>query len=183
MEFTPTPIAGLFEVATTIRHDDRGSFSRVVCLDALERVRPGLRFIQANHSVTRARGTVRGLHWQCAPAEEVKLVRCLRGAVLDVVLDVRPSSPTFGCWHAVRLDDRDGLALLIPEGCAHGFQTLVDDVHLLYQHTAPHAPACERGVRHDDPALAIPWPLPVTSLSARDRTLPSLAEAFAPDSP
>jgi dTDP-4-dehydrorhamnose 3,5-epimerase len=171
MRWLSTPLDGVFELETTIHRDERGAFSRVSCAEALATLRAGLTFTQVNHSVTRHRGTVRGLHWQIAPSEEVKLVRCLRGVIFDVAVDLRADSPTFRQWHGVTLDDVSGRALLIPEGCAHGFQALTDDVHVLYQHSVAHAASAERGIRHDDPTLGIGWPMPVTCLSARDRSL------------
>jgi dTDP-4-dehydrorhamnose 3,5-epimerase len=134
----------------------------------------GLLFVQVNHSITRRRGTIRGLHLQRAPAAEFKLIRCLRGRVFDVAVDLRPGSATFGRWHALELSDENQRQILIPPGCAHGFQTLVDDCELLYQHSAAYRPDCEDGVRHDDPGLAIAWPEPVAELSARDAGLRSL---------
>lgn len=179
MDFRPTPIEGLWEIHTAPRGDERGRFTRLFCAQAFaEVVRPGLRFVQTNVSVTPLQGTVRGLHFQRPPVPEAKLVRCLRGAVHDVVVDLREGSPSFGRWHAVRLDGENETQLFIPEGCAHGFQTLTGDVQMLYQHSAPYTPACEDGLRHDDPALAVPWPLPITLVSERDRALGTLTDAF-----
>ncbi|HSI58343.1 MAG TPA: dTDP-4-dehydrorhamnose 3,5-epimerase family protein [Ideonella sp.] len=169
MKFGPTPIAGLWEIETQPLGDERGALTRLFCTELFEAIRPGLCFVQANHTVTHQRGTVRGLHFQRAPALEAKLVRCLQGRVHDVVVDLRAGSPTLGRWHAVELSGSNQRTLFIPEGCAHGFQTLTDDVHMLYHHTAPYSAACEDGLRHDDPALAIAWPLPVSAISDRDR--------------
>src|SRR5690606_18115935 len=162
MKLHATPIAGLWEVQTEPRGDERGQLTRLFCADQFNTIRPGLRFVQTNLSFTAQRGTVRGMHFQRAPALEAKLVRCLRRRVFDVAVDLRAGSPTFRRWHAVELSQDNHRQLFIPEGCAHGFQTLSDDVELLYQHTAAYAPDCEGGVRHDDPALAIAWPLPVS---------------------
>lgn len=178
MRIEPTPMAGLWQLRGEPRHDARGSFQRLFDAAALAEVAPGFGVRQVNHSLTRQRGTVRGLHLQWPAAGEWKLVRCLNGAVFDVAVDLRPGSPTFGRWHALELDAQAGHALLIPPGVAHGFQALRNDVQLLYHHGADYQPALEAGVRHDDPALAIAWPLPVTMLSERDRRLPGLA-AFA----
>lgn len=178
MKFHATPIAGLWEVETAPRGDARGSFTRVYCAKAFDEVAPGLRVVQVNHSTTARRGTVRGLHFQRAPALEAKLIRCLRGRVFDVAVDLRAGSPTFARWHAVELSPERPRQLLIPPGCAHGFQTLADDSELLYQHSAPYAPAHEDGVRHDDPRLAIAWPEPVTELSERDRGFGSIDAGF-----
>lgn len=178
MKFHATPIRGLWEIETAPHRDERGSLTRVFCAEAFERVFPGLRFVQVNHSVTRGRGTIRGLHFQRAPAAEVKLIRCLRGRVFDVAVDLRAGSPTFGCWHAVELSEDNQRELLIPPGCAHGFQTLADHCELLYQHSAPYTPGCEDGVRHDDPRLAIAWPEPEAGMSPRDRGLRTIDSAF-----
>ncbi|MEO7335898.1 MAG: dTDP-4-dehydrorhamnose 3,5-epimerase family protein [Caldimonas sp.] len=168
MKFHPTPIAGVYEVEVSMRSDARGSLTRIYCADEFDAVMPGLRIVQVNHSVTRERGTVRGFHFQRAPALEAKLIRCLRGRVFDVAVDLREGSPTFAHWHAIELAPGTPRQLLIPPGCAHGFQALVDDCELLYQHSAPYTPECEGGVRHDDPALGVRWPLPVTGASPRD---------------
>lgn len=176
MKLLGTPLAGLWLIETAPRGDARGRLTRLFCADAFAAVRPGLRFVQVNHSITALRGTVRGLHWQRAPQAEAKLIRCLRGSVFDVAVDLRPGSPTYGRWHGVELSEHNEREVFIPEGCAHGFQALSDDAHLLYQHTAPHAPACEAGLRYDDPDLAIAWPLPVALVSARDLGHPLLRE-------
>lgn len=168
MKFCATPIEGLWEIETTPVGDTRGRLTRLHCTQAFDAVAPGLRFVQVNHSFTRRRGTVRGMHVQRAPALEAKLVRCLRGSVFDVAVDLRHASPTFGRWHAVELSARNQRQLLIAPGCAHGFQTLEDDCELLYQHSATYAPEHEMGVRHDDPRLAIAWPLPAAEISQRD---------------
>lgn len=175
MRFEPTPIAGAWVVETTPGSDARGRLTRLFCNATFaEATGRDLRFVQVNHTVTAHRGTVRGLHWQRAPHAETKLIRCIRGRVWDVAVDLRRGSPTFGRWHAVELSEDNERQVLIPEGCAHGFQALSDDAQLLYQHTAAHEPAHEAGVRHDDPRLAIAWPLPVTLVSERDRAHPTL---------
>lgn len=137
------------------------------------------RVVQVNHSRTHQTGAVRGLHFQHAPHSEMKLVRCLRGRIWDVVADLRAGSPTFLRWQAEELCPGNARMIVVPEGCAHGFQVLEADSELLYLHTAPYTPQAEGGVRHDDPALAICWPLPVTDLSARDRSHPLLGAGFA----
>lgn len=176
LELHPTPIAGVHEVSSSAFADARGRFVRAFCEETFAAEQLPFAVAQVNLSVTSLRGTVRGLHLQVAPAAEAKLVRCLRGRIFDVAVDLRTSSPTFGQWHALVLDEHIDRALLIPEGVAHGFQALSNDVQLLYLHSASYASACERGVHHADPALDIRWPLPVTLLSARDAALPSLAE-------
>jgi len=179
MKLSPAPLAGMWLVETTPRGDARGRLTRIFCADAFAAVRPGLRFVQVNQSVTALRGTVRGLHMQRAPQAEAKLIRCLRGSVFDVAVDLRPGSPSFGRWIGVELSEHNEREVFIPEGCAHGFQALSDDAHLLYQHTAPHAPAYEAGLRFDDPTLGIAWPLPVSLVSERDRRHPLWPEFTA----
>lgn len=178
MKFHPTPLAGLWEIETAPRGDERGQLTRLFCRDELAAIRPGLQFVQVNLSATTHRGTVRGMHFQRGPALEAKLIRCLRGRVFDVAVDLRAGSPTFGRWHAVELAEDNDRQVFIPEGFAHGFQALTDGVELLYQHTAAYAPDFEGGVRHDDPALAIAWPLPVSVVSARDRAHPLIDSQF-----
>ena len=178
MKFHATPIHGLWEIETSPRSDVRGSLTRLYCADTFDEIAPGLRFLQVNHSITAHRGTLRGLHFQRPPALEAKLVRCLRGRVFDVAVDLRAGSPTFARWHAVELSDQNQRQVLIPPGCAHGFQTLTDGCELLYQHSARHTPALEDGVAHDDPRLGITWPLPVAELSARDRAWPRIDAGF-----
>jgi dTDP-4-dehydrorhamnose 3,5-epimerase len=179
MNIEPTPLAGLCEIRLAPHVDDRGRFTRLFCDQELAAIRPGLRFPQINLSVTRQKGTVRGLHFQRPPAEEAKLIRCLRGRVFDVAVDLRCNSPDFLRWHAVELTEDNERAVFIPEGFAHGFQALTDDAQLLYMHTMPWTPECESGLRHDDPRLGITWPLPVRNLSARDMTYGLIVPGFS----
>ena len=172
----PTPIAGVLELLGQPFSDHRGAF-----LNAFRAQEPafaqawGTRAIaQVNLSRSEAVGTVRGLHLQASPHSEAKLVRCLRGRVWDVAVDLRRGSATFGRWHAVELWPGAANALLIPEGCAHGFQVLEPGSELLYLHSGTWVPEAETGVRCNDPQLAIPWPLPPTDLSERDLGLPLL---------
>jgi dTDP-4-dehydrorhamnose 3,5-epimerase len=163
-----TALAGVMRVRRERLRDGRGAFERLFCAEELC-VAGWLRPVaQVNRSVTVRRGTVRGLHCQWAPHAEMKLVSCMSGEVWDVAVDLRAGSPTFLRWHAERLSADNGVALLVPEGCAHGFQTLSDDAELLYCHSAPYVAAAEGGVHPQDPRLAIAWPLPVEGLSARD---------------
>lgn len=181
-----TPLAGVWHLRARPLADARGSFARLFCAQEFAALGLTQPLAQINLSQTRARGTVRGLHYQRVPHAEHKLVRCLDGRVLDVVVDLRAGSPTLLQWHAVELDAGRGDALLIPPGCAHGFQALEDDCRLLYLHSAPHAPDAEGGVRFDEPRLLpgpVAWPLPATELSPRDRALPLLTDSFAGLSP
>jgi dTDP-4-dehydrorhamnose 3,5-epimerase len=166
---TLTPIAGLVLVESRFQHDERGAFARLFCAEELSPLLDARRIVQVNQSTTQRVGAVRGLHYQNFPHAEMKLVRCTRGRVWDVVVDLRRGSPTFLQWHAELLSAENRHMLVIPEGCAHGFQVLEADSEMLYLHTEFYRPDAEGGVRHDDPALAIDWPLPVRDLSARDR--------------
>lgn len=179
MTIHPTPLVGLYAIHSTPVGDARGRFTRLFCERELATIRPNLHFTQINLSETCGRGTLRGMHYQTPPAAEAKLIRCLRGRVFDVAVDLRAGSPTFLHWHALELAEDNDCAVFIPEGFAHGFQTLTDEAHLLYMHTAPWAPDNEAGVRHDDPRLAIDWPLPVAALSGRDRGYAFIDDAFA----
>lgn len=179
MNLIETPLRDVFVVRTTPVEDARGRFVRVFCDQELARVRDDWRLAQINLSTTRSRGTLRGMHLQLAPHAETKLIRCVRGRVFDVVVDLRARSPTFLQWHGVELAEDGADQFLIPEGFAHGFQALTDDVQLLYLHTRAWNRDAERGVRHDDPRLAIRWPLPVTQVSERDRNFPLLEPNFA----
>lgn len=180
LTLTPTPLAGLMLVHTRVIGDARGRFSRLFCAQELAPLNLPGPLAQINHSYTAARGTVRGLHFQRPPRAEAKLVRCLKGRVLDVAVDLRASSPTYLKWHAVELSPESGLAFYLPQGFAHGFQTLEDHCELLYLHTEFYSPEHEGGLRHDDPLLGIGWPLPVAELSERDRAHPLLSQGFAP---
>lgn len=178
MNIESTDIAGLHAIQLTPVGDARGRFTRLFCEQELAPIRPHLHFTQINLSQTRGRGIVRGMHYQRLPAAEAKLIRCLRGRVFDVAVDLRAGSPTFLQWRGLELAEDNDRAVFIPEGCAHGFQALTDTADLLYMHTAPWTPTCEVGVRHDDPRLGIEWPLPVTSTSARDQSYAPINAAF-----
>lgn len=179
MKLTSLAIHGAALVQSEPFADRRGAFARLFCTETLAEVFGQRRLVQINHSRTSAAGALRGLHFQHAPHAEMKLVRCLRGRVWDVVVDLRAGSPTLLQWHAEELSPGNARMMVIPEGCAHGFQALEADSELLYLHTAPYMPQSEGGVRHDDPALGIRWPLPVADLSARDRSHPLLSAGFA----
>ena len=176
MEFVSTGIPGAIEVRHRVFRDSRGSFRRLFC--ASEFAESGLpaAYVQANHSVTMGAGSLRGLHFQYPPAAEDKFVTCTAGRAFDVALDLRRGSPTFLHWAAVEIDP--STSFFIPKGCAHGFQALTDEVHLVYLSTSFYAPADESGVRFDDPAAAIDWPLPIANLSERDGSFALLNEAF-----
>jgi dTDP-4-dehydrorhamnose 3,5-epimerase len=171
-------ISGLWIVSRTRLSDQRGFLSRLFCADELLSAGWSKPIAQINHTFTATRGTVRGLHFQRSPHAEMKLVSCIRGEVWDVAIDLRRGSPTFMDWHAERLSAENGVAVVIPEGFAHGFQTLSDDVELLYCHSAPFNASAEVGFHPTDPALAINWPLPVANLSTRDASHPLMEKNF-----
>jgi dTDP-4-dehydrorhamnose 3,5-epimerase len=173
------PLPGLKRVQRRRLGDDRGFLTRVFCADELSAAGWTKPIAQLNHTFTAQKGCVRGLHFQRPPHAEMKLVSCLRGAVLDVAVDVRRGSPTFLRWHAEELTADNGVALLLPEGFAHGFQTLTDDVEMLYCHSAPFVADAEAGLRPTDPRLAVRWPLEVIGLSPRDAGHPLLDDVFA----
>jgi dTDP-4-dehydrorhamnose 3,5-epimerase len=176
MEFAPTQIAGVFAVRHDVRSDARGRFRRQYCEREFAAAGLDTRWVQVNHSVTLGAGSVRGMHFQRAPAAEAKLVSCPVGRAFDVAVDLRRGSPTFLKWASVEIDETT--SFYIPEGCAHGFQALSDEVHLIYQHSAYYAPEAEGGVRFDDPAIGIAWPLPVGTVSDRDRSFPLIDCSF-----
>jgi len=176
MIFRRTGIDGVVIVDQERREDSRGWFSRTFCMEEFAEFGLAIEFPQCSTSYNERRGTLRGLHYQAAPCGEAKLIRCTRGRVFDVAVDLRPASPTRGRWTAAELSAENGRMIYIPEGCAHGFQTLEDASELFYQISVPHSPAHSRGVRWDDPAIGIDWPLATPILNERDRALPLAGE-------
>lgn len=169
MRFTETYIAGVQVIDPISQQDDRGRFMRAWC--SQEFAEHGIHFVplQANLGLSLRKGTVRGMHLQVEPALEAKLVRCTRGAMFDVALDLRPTSPSYGRWYGTELTAENGRMLYLPEGCAHGYQTLEDGTEMHYMASEVYTPSAARGVRFDDPAFGIQWPLPATSMSEQDR--------------
>jgi dTDP-4-dehydrorhamnose 3,5-epimerase len=178
MTFTPTLLPGSFVIDLSPFKDDRGWFARVYCKNEFKAIGHDKEWVQLNHSVTNAKGTVRGMHYQLPPFREIKMVRCIAGAVFDVIVDLRRDSATFLQWFGTELSAENKRMLYIPEGFAHGFQTLTADCELLYHHTAFYTPAAEAGVRYNDPKINIQWPLPVSGLSERDARHPLLDDNF-----
>jgi dTDP-4-dehydrorhamnose 3,5-epimerase len=177
VRFTALPLADAYLVDVEPHTDERGLFART--FDADEFARRGLApaVAQCSVSFNLRRGTVRGMHWLAEPAREAKLVRCTRGAVHDVIVDMRPASSTYLRHVAVELSAANRTAIYIPPQFAHGFQTLEDATEVSYQMSEPYVPGHERGLRHDDPALAIAWPLSVSVVSVKDRAWPALRAA------
>lgn len=173
-----TPISGLKVIERELIGDSRGFLARIFCLDELKSAGWLGSISQVNQTVTKKRGTVRGMHYQQPPYSEIKLVSCIQGEVWDVALDLRKNSPTFLRWHAEKLSAQNCRALLIPQGFAHGFQTLSDDCELIYMHSQPYVQGAESGIHPNDPAINISWPLDFFQISARDSGHPMLNDQF-----
>jgi len=172
MHFEQNGISGSWVIEPAPHSDDRGRFFRAWCTKEFSE--RGIDFfpVQANMGFSFRKGTVRGMHFQVAPALEAKLVRCTRGAMLDVVLDLRPDSQTFGKWFGIELTAENAKMLFLPELCAHGYQTLEENTEMHYMASQVYTPSAARGVRFDDPVFSIQWPLPVTAISEQDRNWP-----------
>lgn len=173
MEFIETKIKGAYSIRLKKIEDERGYFARAWCNKEFDQYGLNAKVAQLNTGFSGRRGTVRGMHYQLAPHAEAKFVRCTRGAMFDVVLDLRAGSPTEGQWFGCELSADNGAMLYLPEGCAHGYQTLAENTEMYYLTTASYAPASARGVRYDDPAFGIIWPLPVSAISEADEEWPS----------
>jgi dTDP-4-dehydrorhamnose 3,5-epimerase len=180
MIFTETELQGAYLVDVEPKEDDRGFFARAWCRDEFESHGLSTEIAQCNIAYNDRAGTLRGMHFQSHPHAEVKLVRCTRGAVYDVIIDLRPQSPTFMGWLGVELTEESSRMLYVPEGFAHGYQTLVDETETHYQISQAYAPEAAAGVRWDDPAFGIKWP-PVEHriVSSKDRAWPDFAPAIA----
>ena len=174
MRFLPTHLAGAYVIEPERRVDERGYFARTWCAQEFgdHGLESGL--AQCSASFNRRRRTLRGLHYQAPPFAEVKLVRCTRGVLFDVAVDLRPDSPTFRKWVGVELGEDDGRALYVPRGCAHGFLTLADGTEVAYLISTPYRPEAARGVRWDDPFHDVTWPEPVEVIASRDRGYPDV---------
>jgi len=179
MDFIETDVVGAKLIDPNPHKDTRGRFMRAWC--TREFAEHGLDFlpVQANMGLSIRKGTVRGMHFQQAPALEAKLVRCTRGTIFDVVLDLRPESPSYGKWYGAELSAENGRMLYVPEGCAHGYQTLEDDTEMYYLTSAFYTPSAVRGVRFDDSRFSIQWPLVPTVVSEQDRNWPLMEQEEA----
>ena len=169
MKFTPTKIDGAYLIEIEPHPDERGFFARSFCADQFHQYGLNTNFVQCNVSFTSQRGTIRGMHYQVFPCTETKLVRCTRGSIYDVILDLRPNSPTFKQWTAAELTADNHQMFYNPSGCAHGLQTLVDDTEVFYQMSGVYSAGAARGVRWNDPAFEIEMPLSVSCINQRDR--------------
>lgn len=178
MKFTETPLVGAYTIELEKRGDDRGFFARLFCEDEFKAIGLQSSFVQINNSESAKLGTLRGMHYQLPPAGEVKIVRCVKGALLDVIVDLRPDSPTFKRWFGAELSAENRRMMYVPRGFAHGFITLTDHTEAIYMVSDRYNPQAERGVRYNDPAIGIEWPFEPTEMSDKDRKWPDLDSAF-----
>jgi dTDP-4-dehydrorhamnose 3,5-epimerase len=178
MIFTPTSLAGSYIIDLEPRSDERGWFARYYCKKEFQQIGHTKEWVQMNHSVTNKKGSIRGMHFQVHPYKEIKMLRCIAGAVYDVIVDLRKDSDTFLKWMGVELSAANKKMLYIPEGFAHGFQCLEDNCELIYHHSEFYQPGAEAGLRYNDPLVNIKWPLPLTVISARDNEHHYLNENF-----
>ena len=178
MEFTATHIEGVYIIGLKKLEDERGLFARTFCKNEFKQIGFDKEFVQFNHSFNKYKGTIRGMHFQQPAYSETKLIRCIQGAVYDVAVDLRTGSATFLQYFGIELSAQNMKSILIPEGFAHGFQTLEDDTALIYHHTQYYTPGADAGVRFDDPALHIDWKLPATMVSEKDKSYKMIDQKF-----
>lgn len=178
MKFHSTPVKDAYLVELEKRGDERGFFARLFCAKEFEEHGITQNFVQANNSLSADKGTLRGMHYQLGEAAETKVVRCIRGSLYDVVLDIRPDSPTFGKWYGHELTAENRLMMVVPEGCAHGFLTLEDDTEAFYLVSAYYSPELERGIRWNDPKFQIEWPIEPEIISDKDQKHPDFNLAY-----
>ncbi|NVM21086.1 MAG: dTDP-4-dehydrorhamnose 3,5-epimerase [Desulfobacterales bacterium] len=178
MNIVKTPLQYAYIIETEPFVDHRGKFARIYCHKELEKIGHHKRIVQINHSLTRQKGAIRGMHFQYPPKAESKIVKCLSGSVFDVIIDLRRYSPTLLQWHGAILSAENMKMMYIPAGFAHGLQTLEENTELLYLHTEFYSPEHEGAVRYDDPLIDIEWPLEVTDISVKDRDYPLLPQDF-----
>lgn len=178
MKIKTTSFKGLLLIEAEPHQDSRGQFARIFCQQELKNALNDKNIAQMNLSETSNKGAIRGMHYQSPPDTETKIIRCLKGKVFDVAIDLRKDSPSFLKWFGIELSATNNLSILIPDGFAHGFQTLEDNCELLYLHTAPYKPAAEGGVRYNDPMINISWPYPPSEISQRDKNHPLISDQF-----
>jgi dTDP-4-dehydrorhamnose 3,5-epimerase len=169
MIFNEIFLEGSYEIELEPLFDTRGWFARTFCKDEFSKIGHNEEWLQLNHSFTKQKGSIRGMHYQLPPVSEIKLVRCISGIVYDVIIDLRKESPTFLKYFGLELSSENRKMIYIPERFAHGFQTLTDDCELIYHHTAVYNPSAETGIRYDDPVIRINWPLLPATISKRDK--------------
>lgn len=170
MIFEETTLKGAYIISLQLLQDERGGFARTFCKKEFEQIGHRKEFVQLNHSYNTHKGTIRGMHFQLPPHQEIKLIRCVRGSVMDVIVDLRKDSPTFLQHISVELSAENKKMIYMPENFAHGFQTLEENSELIYHHTEFYTPEADTGLRYDDPALKINWPLPPVMVSAKDKS-------------
>ncbi len=178
MIFTETILKGSYEIGVTPNGDSRGWFARTYCKNEFEQIGHKTEWVQINHSYSAKKGTLRGMHFQHAPYAEIKMLRCIAGAVYDVIIDLRKDSSSFLKWFGTELSAENKMMLYIPAGFAHGFQTLADNTELIYHHTQFYTPSAEAGILYDDPAINIEWPLAIAEISERDSNHPLIDSTF-----
>ncbi len=178
MIFEESILKGCYVISPEPHSDSRGWFARTFCKEEFSKIGHNKEWLQLNHSVTYKKGSMRGMHYQLPPHSEIKMVRCIAGSVFDVVIDIRQGSPTFLKWFGTILSAENKKMMYVPEGFAHGFQTLSDHTELIYHHSALYAPDAESGINTSDAKLSIQWPLPAAELSEKDRAYPFLTNEF-----
>ena len=178
MKYIETPLKGAYIIELEPYRDSRGLFARTFCKNEFKKIGHNKEFVQFNHSVTLNKGTIRGMHYQAPPSSEIKLIRCVKGSVYDVMIDIRADSSTFLNYYSVELNESNMKMIYIPEGFAHGFQTLEHDTQLIYHHTQFYTPEDERGIRFNDPLLEINWPLEPVNMTEKDMNYPIIDNKF-----
>jgi len=178
MIFTETILKGSYEISLTPHGDSRGWFARTYCKQEFEQIGHRQEWVQLNHSYSSQKATLRGMHFQHAPYAEIKMLRCIAGAVYDVIIDLRKDSPTFLKWYGTELSAQNKKMLYIPAGFAHGFQTMSDNTELIYHHSQFYTPSAEAGIRYDDKTINIAWPLAISEISPRDTNHPLIDSTF-----
>jgi dTDP-4-dehydrorhamnose 3,5-epimerase len=178
MRFNKTSINGVYLIDLDLFEDERGWFARTFCKNEFEKIGHQKEWVQINHSFTKNKGTVRGMHYQNPPNSEIKLVRCIAGKIFDVAVDLRKNSASFLKWFGTELSSANKKMLYIPQGCAHGFLSLSDEVEIIYHHTDFYTQSAEGGIHYSDPSLNIDWPIDVKHISERDKNFPELSVNF-----
>ena len=178
MRFSELLLKGAFCIEPEIFSDERGSFYRYFCKNDFQKINHSKEWVQMNHSITNKKGTLRGMHFQKPPFKEIKMVECIKGKIFDVIIDIRYDSPDFLKWIGIELSAENRKMLYIPEGFAHGFQTLEDNTELIYHHSEFYTPGFEAGLMYNDKMLNISWPIEVSILSERDKNHPELNQNF-----
>ncbi len=178
MMFEETKLKGAYVISLNLLQDERGAFARTFCKKEFQQIGHNKEFVQLNHSYNTYKGTIRGMHYQIPPYQEIKLIRCIRGSVLDVIVDLRKDSPTYLQHVSIEISSENKKMVYMPEDFAHGFQTLEDNSELIYHHTEYYTPQADTGLRYDDPALKIKWPLEPKMVSEKDRNYKLIDHKF-----